>query len=92
MDKSRILSAVRSEFQKHHWDTFVDEPPSIAHGGRRNCGAWALDMPKEDSDRRAVRRSCDGRRDAENPGIARLIALSLSYAFRASSKPAQSDC
>ena len=34
MDKVAILSAVRREFQKHHWDTFVDEPPSIAQGGR----------------------------------------------------------
>jgi len=34
MDKAAILSAVRREFPKHCWDTFIDEPPSIAQGGR----------------------------------------------------------
>jgi len=34
MDKAAILSAVRQEFSKHHWDTFVNEPPSIEQGGR----------------------------------------------------------
>lgn len=34
MDNAAILAAVRREFQKHTWDTFVTEPPSIAQGGR----------------------------------------------------------
>lgn len=34
MDRVAILSAVRSEFRKHTWDTFVDEPPSASQGGR----------------------------------------------------------
>lgn len=34
MDVKRIISAVRREFQKHSWDTFVDEPPAISHGGK----------------------------------------------------------
>jgi len=33
MDKAAILSAVRQEFSKHHWDTFVDNASSIAQGG-----------------------------------------------------------
>jgi hypothetical protein len=31
---SAILAAVRKEFPKHTWETFVTEPPSIAQGGR----------------------------------------------------------
>lgn len=33
MDAKQIISAVRAEFRKHLWDTFVDNPPAIAHGG-----------------------------------------------------------
>lgn len=33
MDAKQIISAVRVEFQKHSWDTFVSNPPAIAHGG-----------------------------------------------------------
>jgi hypothetical protein len=33
MDKAAIVSAVKDEFRKHTWDTFVDEPPSVAQGG-----------------------------------------------------------
>jgi hypothetical protein len=34
MDKAAIISAVRAEFHKHNWDTFIDDPPSIAQGGK----------------------------------------------------------
>jgi hypothetical protein len=34
MDRDAILHAVRQEFLKHPWDTFVSNPPSIAQGGR----------------------------------------------------------
>jgi hypothetical protein len=34
MDNAAILAAVRREFPKHTWDTFVTEPPSIAQDGR----------------------------------------------------------
>jgi hypothetical protein len=34
MDKEAIVSIVKDEFRKHTWDTFVDEPPSVAEGGR----------------------------------------------------------
>jgi hypothetical protein len=33
MDKAKILAAAKSEPQKHVWDTFVDNPPSVAQGG-----------------------------------------------------------
>jgi hypothetical protein len=31
--KVRILQSAKSELMRHVWDTFVDEPPSIAQGG-----------------------------------------------------------
>ena len=31
---ARIAEAIRAEFQKHRFDTFVDEPPSVAQGGK----------------------------------------------------------
>jgi hypothetical protein len=34
MDRARILEIVRAEFGKHHFDTFVENPPSIAQGGQ----------------------------------------------------------
>lgn len=33
MDARQIISAVRAEFPKHSWDTFVSNPPAIAQGG-----------------------------------------------------------
>jgi len=33
-DRDKIIAAVRGEFQKHRFDTFVDEPPSVAQGGK----------------------------------------------------------
>jgi len=33
-DRDKIIAAVRAEFQKHRFDTFVDEPPSVAQGGK----------------------------------------------------------
>ena len=32
--KVKILSAAKAELMKHSLDTFVDEPPSVAEGGR----------------------------------------------------------
>ena len=29
-----ILQIAQAELRKHGWDTFIDEPPSIAHGGK----------------------------------------------------------
>lgn len=34
MDARALIAAIQSELRRHSWDTFVDEPPSIAHGGR----------------------------------------------------------
>jgi hypothetical protein len=31
---SPILQAAQAELHKHHWDTFVDETPSMAEGGK----------------------------------------------------------
>lgn len=34
MLKSELLQAIQQEIQRHDWSHFVDEPPSIAEGGR----------------------------------------------------------
>ncbi|MGA8677430.1 MAG: hypothetical protein WB621_19625 [Candidatus Acidiferrales bacterium] len=36
MDKEtkwKILRAAQAEIRRHQWDTFVDDPPSVAQGG-----------------------------------------------------------
>jgi hypothetical protein len=33
MDARALIAAIQSELRRHSWDTFVDQPPSIAHGG-----------------------------------------------------------
>jgi uncharacterized protein YfaQ (DUF2300 family) len=32
--KREILNAAKAEIMRHRWDTFVDDPPSIAQGGK----------------------------------------------------------
>jgi hypothetical protein len=34
MDKTTILQAAQAELMRHSWDTFVNNPPSIAQGGK----------------------------------------------------------
>ncbi|MFZ3331967.1 MAG: hypothetical protein WA197_15130 [Candidatus Acidiferrales bacterium] len=37
MDKEtkwKILRAAQAEIRRHQWDTFVDNPPSVAQGGQ----------------------------------------------------------
>jgi hypothetical protein len=34
MDKAKILQAAKTELMQHGWDNFVDEPPSVAQGGK----------------------------------------------------------
>ncbi len=29
-----FIAALQSELERHRWDTFVDNPPSIAQGGK----------------------------------------------------------
>jgi hypothetical protein len=33
-ERARIREIVKAEFSRHTWNTFVDEPPSLAQGGR----------------------------------------------------------
>jgi hypothetical protein len=33
-ERARLRTTVKAEFARHRWDTFVDEPPSMAQGGR----------------------------------------------------------
>jgi hypothetical protein len=33
MDRDALLSVVRTEFLKHRWDSFIDNPLSVAQGG-----------------------------------------------------------
>jgi len=32
--QKRLVEAIRSEFQRHRFDVFVDDPPSVAQGGK----------------------------------------------------------
>jgi hypothetical protein len=34
MKKSELLQALQTEIRRHSFDTFVDEPPSMAQGGK----------------------------------------------------------
>jgi hypothetical protein len=34
MLKSELLAAIQREIQSHDWSHFVDEPPSVAEGGK----------------------------------------------------------
>jgi len=34
MDADTIISAVQAELQRHSFDTFLDETPSLARGGK----------------------------------------------------------
>ena len=34
MDAQALIAAIQSELRRHTWDTFVDEPPAIAQGGK----------------------------------------------------------
>ena len=34
MQKSVLLRALQQEIRRHDFDTFVDEPPSVAQGGK----------------------------------------------------------
>jgi hypothetical protein len=34
MGRDELIRVAREEMQKHSFDTFVDDPPSVAQGGR----------------------------------------------------------
>jgi hypothetical protein len=34
VEKVRLQGAIKAEFAKHRWDTFVDKPPSMARDGK----------------------------------------------------------
>jgi len=34
MDKTAILASAQQELMRHSWDTFVNNPPSMAQGGK----------------------------------------------------------
>jgi hypothetical protein len=34
MDKAKIVLTAKKELMRHLWDSFVDEPPSVAEGGK----------------------------------------------------------
>ena len=34
MDKTAILANAQQELMRHNWDTFVNNPPSMAQGGK----------------------------------------------------------
>ena len=37
MQKSILLAAIQKEIQRHDLSYFVDEPPSVAQGGKGRC-------------------------------------------------------
>lgn len=37
MLKSKLLSELQSEIRRHDFSTFIDEPPSVAQGGKGVC-------------------------------------------------------
>jgi hypothetical protein len=37
MLKSELLSILQRKIRRHDFDTFIDEPPSMAQGGRGAC-------------------------------------------------------
>ena len=34
MDKAKLLETAQAELMRHTWDTFVNNPPSMAQGGK----------------------------------------------------------
>ena len=34
IDKAKIVLTAKAELMRHSWDSFVDEPPSVAEGGK----------------------------------------------------------
>ncbi len=34
MDKAKIIADAKAAFSQHEWSTFVDDPPSVAQGGK----------------------------------------------------------
>ena len=34
MDRDELIRIAREQMQKHSFDTFVDDPPAVAQGGR----------------------------------------------------------
>jgi hypothetical protein len=53
-EKAKLRAVVKAEFSKHTWDTFVDEPPSIVHGGA-SMRVSSRDAPHFFLDRARVR-------------------------------------
>jgi hypothetical protein len=66
MDARALIAAVQSELRRHSWDTFVDQPPSIAHAGKGfvvvGCPACRKKLHSE-SVHRAFSSGRDTRRD-----------------------------
>jgi hypothetical protein len=42
-DKAQIVLTAKAELMRHSWDSFVDEPPSVADGGQ---GAVVMGCPR----------------------------------------------
>jgi len=36
-DKTALLKALQTEIKRHDFDTFIDNPPSMAQGGKGVC-------------------------------------------------------
>jgi hypothetical protein len=43
MDKAKIVLTAKAELMRHSWNSFVDEPPSVADGGQ---GAVVMGCPR----------------------------------------------
>jgi len=68
MLKSDLYRALRTELHRHDFSTFVDEPPSIAQGGRGVVVIGVSDLQKEIWNDAAVLGSPHGRCVASGAG------------------------
>jgi len=48
VQKSILLAAIQKEIQRHDLSYFVDEPPSVAQGGRGRCRGGLSGVQKAD--------------------------------------------
>jgi hypothetical protein len=46
MSADEIINAVQTELRRHNFDTFVDNPPSVARGGRGHVVSGCLACKK----------------------------------------------
>jgi hypothetical protein len=64
MQKSALLAAIQQEIHRHDFSHFVNEPPSVAEGGKGVCRGRLSGMQKAPQLNGAIPRPSGNRRDA----------------------------